>query len=107
MKSTKLFLSLTLVVFTTVNALEKPEGAAINPETANLKQEVDSIKADGNLGPRATEARRLETKRLSDRYLKLALNANRSEAEQKEFEQIGAELKTRIGAAIEKLLPAQ
>lgn len=107
MKSTKLFLSLALVVFTTVNALEKPEGASINPETATLKQEVDSIKAEGTLGPKATEARRLETQRLSQRYLKLALKADKSEAEKKEFEQIGAELKTRIGAAIEKLLPAK
>lgn len=107
MKTVKIFLTLALFSFICINALEKPEGASINPETASLKQEVDTMKADGTLGPKATAARRLETKRLSDRYLRLALKTDKSEAEQKEFDQIGAELKTRIGAAIEKLIPTK
>ena len=107
MKFTKLFLSMALLGFAGINALEKPEGAAVDPVTASLEKDVDAIKADGNLGPQAAEARKLETQRLSQRYLKLALTPNKSEAEQKEFTQIGAELKTRIGAAIEKLIPAQ
>jgi hypothetical protein len=107
MKFIKILLPVALFGFFSINALEKPETADIDPSTASLEQTVDQIKAEGNLGPIATKARALETKRLTQRYLELGLKTNKTDAEKKEFQEIGAELKTRIGTAISNLLPAQ
>lgn len=107
MKCIKILLPVALFGFLTVNALEKPEDAKVDPSTASLQKDVDTLKAQGNLGPIATQARALETKRLTQRYLELGLKANKTDAEKKEFQEIGAELKTRIGTAVSQLLPAQ
>lgn len=107
MKSLKLLLPVALFSFLSITALEKPEDAKVDPSTASLQKDVDTLKAQGNLGPVAQEARASETKRLSQRYLALGLKTDKSEAEQKEFQEIGAELKTRMGSAISQLLPQQ
>lgn len=107
MKFIKILLPVTLFGFLSITALEKPETADVDPATASLEKDVDTLKAQGNLGPIATQARALETKRLSQRYLELGLKANKTDAEKKEFQEIGAELKTRIGTAVSNLLPAQ
>lgn len=99
----KLLLLGALIGSVEVNALEKPETPDINPETRSLEHDVDILKAQGKLGPRATIARQAATKQLSQRYLELGLKANKTEAEKKEFQEIGAELKNRLGTAVGSL----
>lgn len=105
----KLVALFLVTAFTTasMNALEKPEGPEVDPSTASLEKDVAQIKAEGNFGPRARIARAAATKQLTNRYMELGLKSNKTEAEQKEFDAIGAELKTRIGSALSNLLPAQ
>lgn len=106
MKSKKLFLALAIFNFTLINTLEKPEGSEVDPITASLKHDVDTIKAEGKLGPLASEGRAAETQRLGQRYLELGLKTDKTEAEKKEFNEIGAELKSRMGSALSTLLPS-
>jgi hypothetical protein len=101
MKLNILFLSLAFC-FASVNALEKPEGPAINPETARLEQAVDEIKAQGNLGPAATQARALETKRLADRVLELGMKQNKTPAEEQEFVLKRKELESHMKSLLPK-----
>lgn len=107
MKLLKILLPVALFSFLNINALEKPETPDINAETKSLEQDVDALKAQGNLGSQATHARNLETQRLSQRYLELGLKTNKTAAEQHEYKEIGAELKTRVGNAVSKLIPAK
>jgi hypothetical protein len=77
MKSIKLFLSLALVVFTTVNALEKPETTDINPETASLAKDFTGIQ---------TRTGKLDVKSLGQRFGELrGKGANRTAAENQEY----------------------
>ena len=85
MKSLKLLLPVALFSFLSITALEKPEDAKVDPSTASLQKDVDTLKAQGNLGPDATQARALETKRLADRVLELGLKQNKTPAEEQEF----------------------
>lgn len=101
---TKLLMTLALFGSLEITALEKPESASINPETAALQKDVDAAKRAGTLGPIATRARELETKRLKDRYLQLGLKPNKTPAEQEEFRELTAELKARVGTAIDWLI---
>lgn len=107
MKLVKLLLPVALFGFLNISALEKPETADINPETASLEKDVDALKAGGSLGPIAARSRALETQRLSRRVLELGLKSNKTAAEQQEFAQINAELKARIGSEVSRLLPAK
>lgn len=105
MKLTKQFLALTIFSFSLINALEKPQTPDVDPVTSALEQEVDIIKEKGKLGPLATQARAAETRRLSQRFLELGLKTDKTEEEKKEFNEIGAELKSRMGSALSTLLP--
>lgn len=100
----KMLLSIALLGSLKAGAFEKPEEATVDPSTASLEADVDAAKAQGKLGAAANQARHLETKRLSHRYLQLGLKPNKTAAEQEEFKQIGAELKARLGNAFSSLL---
>lgn len=106
-KTIKLLLPVALFSFINLNASEKPADSKVDPESASLQKDIDTLKAQGNLGPVATRARELETQRLTQRYLELGLKTNKTEAEQKEFKDIGAELKTRISGTLSSILPAK
>lgn len=104
---TKLLMSFTTLSVMGICALEKPESAQINPETASLQKDVDTAKKIGNLGPIATRARELETVRLKDRFFKLGLKTDKTPAEEEEFEILRAELTGRMKTEIDRLVNNQ
>ena len=100
-KTIKLLLPVAIFSFITLNASEKPADSKVDPETASLEKDIDKLKAQGNLGPIATQARALETKRLADRVLELGLKQNKTQAEQQEF----VVKKKELDSHIKTLLP--
>lgn len=81
-----------------VNAMVAPRTSDVNKETADLEKDVDKLDKS-KLGPAATTARNAATQQLSHRYFELGLKPNKTAQEQQEFQEIGAELKARLGNA--------
>ncbi len=93
---------LATLATTNLNAMVRP--LVENRETKELRADVEKAKAQGKLDPFATEARKKETQELTGRYLQLGLKGNKRTAlEQQEFDEIGQELKTRLGKGFAKI----
>lgn len=101
---TKLLLLGVLASSLEVTAMVKPGTPDVNAESKDLEKDIDTAKAQGRtFGPKATAARQAATKQLTQRYLELGLKPNKTAAEQQEFNEIGTELKNRVGTAVNYL----
>lgn len=102
MKFTKLLIAVALFACIKANALEKPEGPAVDPSTASLEKDVAQIKAEGKLGPIAARGRAESTKLLADRVLALGLIQNRTPEQEAEFKAKKKELESHMRTMLPK-----